>query len=99
MHVSSKQEGIIKDNLVKRNSVGSKNCAFCEMDESLEHLFIRCSFSKLIWQLVHFTFSITPPANIKNIFGKWLNGIDTKNDGSNSCMNLCFALGNLELSQ
>jgi hypothetical protein len=42
----------------------------------VEHLFIQCSFAKIVWQVVHFTFNIPPPANIKNLFGRWLNGID-----------------------
>jgi hypothetical protein len=27
---------------------------------------------------VHFTFSITLPMNVNNLFGNWLNGIDNK---------------------
>jgi hypothetical protein len=44
----------------------------------VEHLFIRCTFARLVWQVVHFTFNIPPPTNIKNLFGHWLNGIDKK---------------------
>jgi hypothetical protein len=42
----------------------------------VEHLFIRCMFAKLTWHVVHFTFNIPPPANIKNMFRNWLNRID-----------------------
>jgi hypothetical protein len=69
---------LTKDNLAKRNWTGSMKCAFCSSDESIEHLFIKCPFAKLIWRVVHFTFSISPPANIKNLFGNWLNGLDKK---------------------
>jgi hypothetical protein len=44
----------------------------------VEHLFIRCPFAKLVWQVVFFTFNVPPPVNIKNLFGRWLNGIDKK---------------------
>jgi hypothetical protein len=43
-----------------------------------KHLFIRCPFAKLVWQVVLFKFNIPPPSNIKNLFGRELNGIDKK---------------------
>jgi hypothetical protein len=66
---------LTKDNLSKRNWIGCKKCAFCDSEESVEHLFIKCNFAKLIWQVVYFTFNMPPPTNIKNLFGNWLNGI------------------------
>jgi hypothetical protein len=48
------------------------------MMNQLSILFIRCTFAKLIWRVVHFTFNILPPTNIKNLFGNWLNEIDKK---------------------
>jgi hypothetical protein len=44
----------------------------------VNHLFISCPFAKLVWRVVHATFDITPPTNITNLFGNWLNGIDKK---------------------
>jgi hypothetical protein len=67
---------VTKDNLLKRNWIGCKKCAFCVSEESVEHLFITCNCAKLVWQVVYFTFNILPSTNIKNLFGKWLNGID-----------------------
>ena len=49
---------------------------FCDTDESVEHLFISCYFVKNIWRLVHFTFNITPPTSVSDLFGTWLNGVD-----------------------
>jgi hypothetical protein len=67
---------LTKDNLTKRNWVGYKKFAFCDSEESIGHLFRKCNFAKLVWQVVYFTFNIPPPTNIKNIFRNWLNGID-----------------------
>jgi hypothetical protein len=67
---------LTKDNLAKRKWLGCKKCAFCDQDESIEHLFIRCTFARLLWRVVHFTFNIPPPTNIKNLFGNWLNGVN-----------------------
>jgi hypothetical protein len=67
---------LTKDNLAKRKWTGCKKCAFCNSEETIEHLFLRCKFAKLTWKVVQFTFNMPPPANIKNMFGKWLNGID-----------------------
>ena len=67
---------LTKDNLIRRRWTGCKKCVFCDMDESMEHLFISCRLASQIWRLIHFTFNITPPANMTNLFGRWLNGID-----------------------
>jgi hypothetical protein len=39
-------------------------------------LFLSCPFAEDIWRIVFLTYYITPPTNIKNMFGKWLNSID-----------------------
>ena len=72
----SRKELLTKDNLTKRRWIGCKKCVFCDVDESVEHLFIKCTFARCIWRLLHFTFNIYPPSNIANMFGTWLNGID-----------------------
>jgi hypothetical protein len=41
------------------------------------HLFISCPFVRIIWHMIYFTYNISPASNITNIFGNWLNGIDT----------------------
>ena len=67
---------LTKDNLIKRRWTGCKKYVFCDADESVEHLFISCPSTRKISRLIHFTFNISPPLNIKNMFGNWLNGID-----------------------
>jgi hypothetical protein len=42
--------------------------------ETIEHLFIACLFSKLLWCMMFFAFNLPSPANITNMFGNWLNG-------------------------
>ena len=69
---------LTKDNLAKRNWNGCKKCAFCKQDETVEHLFISCSFVRDIWRLLHFTYNVSPPNSIANMFGSWLSGIDKK---------------------
>jgi hypothetical protein len=57
-----------KDNLSKRNWHGCKKCAFCDHEESINHLFFDCPFARLVWRVVHFTFNIVPPTNCTNMF-------------------------------
>jgi hypothetical protein len=45
---------------------------FCTL---VDHLFVKCTFVKLIWRVVHTT---ALPANIKNMFSNWLNETDKK---------------------
>jgi hypothetical protein len=67
---------LTKDNLAKRNWTGCKKCAFCDSEESINHLFFACPFARLIWRVVQFTFDIPPPTNVTNMFGNWLNGVE-----------------------
>ena len=69
---------LTKDNLAKRRWIGCKRCVFYHADETIEHLFITCPFAQDIWRLIHFTFNISPPTSVANLFGHWLNGVDKK---------------------
>lgn len=66
---------LTKDNLMKRNWHGCTKCAFCNHDETIEHLFISCPFVIKIWRLLHFTFNISPPASLSHMLGGWLHGV------------------------
>ena len=59
---------LTKDNLIKRHWNGSKQCAFYQSDETVEHLFIDCPFVRNIWRLIHFTYNIQPPSSIEDMF-------------------------------
>jgi hypothetical protein len=70
---------LTKDNLARRNWNGCKKCAFCDADESINHLFFDCPFARLIWGTIQYTFNVPPPpANVTNIFKNWLNEVDKK---------------------
>ena len=72
---------LTKDNLAKKRWHGCTKCVFCDYQETVNHLFVSCPFARLIWRVVHFTYDIPPPANVTNMFGNWLNGIDKKTKG------------------
>jgi hypothetical protein len=48
------QRGIIqtKDNLAKKNWIGSLKCEFCYRNETIKHLFFQCNFVRSIWSLI-----------------------------------------------
>jgi hypothetical protein len=69
---------LTKDNLTKRGWTGCTKCVFCGTQETSDHLFLSCSFARLVWRVVHFTYNIPPPTNVNNLFGNWLNEIDKK---------------------
>jgi hypothetical protein len=66
---------LTKDNLSKMNWNGNTSCCFCYKDESIQHLFFECPLAKILWRLVHMTFGLTSPKNVKNLFGNWFVGI------------------------
>ena len=74
------RRGVIltKDNLAKRNWQGSKKCVFCHHDESIKHLFFQCSFARSIWSTIQIASNLYPPKSVANIFGNWLNGVDSR---------------------
>jgi hypothetical protein len=86
-----RKEILTKDNLFKRNWPGSTKCYFCEQNESIGHLFIKCPFAKIIWQIVYMAFNITPPLSIVHMFGTWLNGI-VKSEKRNIRVGVCAIL-------
>jgi hypothetical protein len=73
-----RQEILTKDNLAKRNWLGSKKCCFCDHEETAQRLFIKCLSAKIIWSIINMAFNITPPSSIAHLFGNWLNGIIKK---------------------
>jgi hypothetical protein len=69
---------LTKDNLIKRHWQGDEGCCFCDQKETVQHLFITCPFTRMIWRIVYMSFNIPPPLNITNLFGNWLNGVPKK---------------------
>jgi hypothetical protein len=65
-----------------------KNVFFCDSREAINHLFFTCTFARLVWRVVHFTFDIPPPANVTNMFGNWLNGVQ-KQIKAQICVGVC----------
>ena len=67
---------LTKDNLAKRNWSGSKKCCFCDLNETIQHLFFDCQHAKTIWRVVHA--GLTPPKSITHMLRNWLTGISNK---------------------
>ena len=63
------KKGVIltKDNFVRRN-YGSKMCAFCSKDETIEHLFFDCLYAKFLRRVVHFVLGLKPPKDAHDLF-------------------------------
>ena len=43
---------LTKDNLLKKNWLGSPTCYFCSSHESIDHLFFLCPIAKVLWGLI-----------------------------------------------
>jgi hypothetical protein len=43
---------LTRDTLTRKNWQGDKRCSFCSQDESVQHLFFKCSLTKNVWSLV-----------------------------------------------
>lgn len=69
---------LTKDNLARRNWTGNLRCCFCTKNETIQHLFIDCHFTKFIWRAVQFSFGLYIPTSISHIFYDWLQGVINK---------------------
>ena len=69
---------LTKDNLAMRRWKRSVRCCFCNLDETIQHLFFDCPNAKFIWRLVQVVFNLPMPLNVNDIFTNWLNGINKK---------------------
>lgn len=69
-----------KDNLLKRGWKGSKQCIFCGQDETIDHLFFKCSGAVLIWNLLKYAFDLNAiPDSLTVCFGSWLRSFPKEN--------------------
>lgn len=62
-----------KGNLAKQRWEGSKRCYFCDLDETIKHLFLDCPLAKLLWHTVYIAYNVSSPNSINMLFGRWLN--------------------------
>jgi hypothetical protein len=69
------QKGVVltKDNLAKKNWKGSQKCVCCNMNETIQHLFIDCPLAKMIWRFIFYATNLNQPRSINHMFGNWLN--------------------------
>jgi|ERR1017187_8805843 hypothetical protein len=49
MWLLTKKRILTKVNLIKKGWLGNPHCHFCGMDEDVNHLFVKCSYTRKIW--------------------------------------------------
>ena len=47
---------LIKDNLARKNWKGSQKCIYYNRNETIQHLFLECTFAKIIWKIIFFCY-------------------------------------------
>jgi hypothetical protein len=74
------QKGVIltKDNLAKKNWTGSQKCCGCNINESIDHLFLDCPYARMVWRIISYATGLTPPNSIRHMFGSWLSNQSKK---------------------
>jgi len=60
-----------KDNLDRRNWIGSKVYSFSGWEKSIQHLFY-CAYTKFLWCAIHLVFYLTSSKDIDDLFDQWL---------------------------
>jgi hypothetical protein len=67
---------LTKENLLKSNWQGNKKCAFCDSNETIQHLFINYHYAHFMWRLLFCCFGLPSPRSIKHMFGSWMLGVN-----------------------
>jgi hypothetical protein len=63
---------LTKDNLRKRCWIGSLNCCFCGVDETIDHLFFKCPIAQYMWRVIQVALNLRSiPKNIKDLYDNW----------------------------
>src|SRR6185437_2220010 len=64
------QRGILltKDNLAKKNWTESQKCCGCNSNETIEHLFPNCPYARIVWRIIFYSTSLTPPRSMCHMF-------------------------------
>jgi hypothetical protein len=64
---------LTRDNLKKRSGIGSTDCCFCGVDESIDHLFFHCPIEKYMWRVIQVALNLRLILNsISNLYDNWL---------------------------
>jgi hypothetical protein len=64
---------LTRDNLMKRNWIGSLDCCFYGVDESIDHLFFHCPIAKYMWRVIQVALNLRLiPNSISNLYDNWL---------------------------
>ena len=66
---------LTKDNLAKQNWHVNQRCCFCHENETIQHLFFECRFTRLVWVTVFAVGGLPQPRNVSNMFGNWTIGV------------------------
>jgi hypothetical protein len=82
---------LTKVNMVKCNWYEDVKWCLCDQEETIQHLFIPCSFTRMIRRIVYMAFNIPPPLNIAIFFGNWLNWV-SKKDKAHIRVGVCVVL-------
>jgi hypothetical protein len=78
MWYMKKEVVLTKDNLAKRNCGGSKQCSFCLHDETIQHIFFDCYYTRFLWRLTQIAFNLPPPHNVQHMISMWTNQVRGK---------------------
>ena len=50
----------------------------CNSNETIKHLFLDCLYARMIWKIIFYTTSLTPPRSIGHMFDSWLSNQSKK---------------------
>ena len=66
MHMNGNYSYMI---IAKRIWHGNQQYCFCHENETIQHLFFDCRFTKLVWATIYATWGLPQPRDVSSMFG------------------------------
>jgi hypothetical protein len=75
--------------------MGMLSVVFVIYHETIQQLFFECALAKFICRVIHITFGLSIPNNIKHVFDGWVQKMNDKDKKTVASRSWCLVVVNM----